>query len=304
MALEQISLEKAGIIWDRLVPKKTWHSDFWDFRVNTMNAYCDEDLILYDGKNFLPLQHDSKKDFYFLLGGMLVSKNYLTFDPAVLSDPAVPKNIYLDYLPKPFSGSIPGVSPRFFIDTKSCPDFETFTTRFDGKRRRMYQRQVRNFPEYSVDYDGTFDELVALNLKYHKESDFRNPLHVGFYKMLLEKYPNYLKLQTIRVDGKIASATFYLAMGESLACMIWGREREFDNVLKIGILEEIKLAKQLGLRYVDYQPTSSFWKYDLQLDAEPVFRFKRGSVPSFVENANEPIPEKLAENLRSRGLAN
>ena len=79
--MRELTLEEAKPIWDRLVPEKIVWTDDWDIRVALCREYNYKPRILYDGKNFFPLQSDPEVGYYEILGGDTVERNYLTFDP-------------------------------------------------------------------------------------------------------------------------------------------------------------------------------------------------------------------------------
>jgi len=298
--MREISLKEGKIIWDRFVPDKQVWTDDWDIRVAICEAFGYKTLILYDGKNFFPLQYDHENGFYTLLGGDTVEKNYLTFDPRFMkTSDEIPENIYFDFLGERFEGCVEGLCPQFFIDLEKINSIDDFIKRFSKTHQKNFKRECRNFGSYGFVRHGTITELAALNRKtFGDESDFAGEC-IACYT-ILDKDPR-TEYWSIIEDGKAAAMIQYFFYNRTLSVCIWGIDERYGNSLKIILSETIKLAKSRDCSMIDFAPTYSSWKFFYRLDTAPLWRYKRGHIPDSVDRAEHGIPPDERKRLKEEG---
>ena len=280
--MREISPEEAKPIWDRFVSEKQVWTDDWDIRIALCKTFGYKPLILYDGKNFFPLQLDPEKGFHELIGGESVEKNYVTFDPDFMKrTDEIPENIYFDFLGKRFDGCMEGVCPQFFIDLNGIGGIEDYVKRFSKKHQKNFMRALRLFGPYEFKRQGTLDEMAHLNIgMFGKESDFAGE-NRGAYE-ILDKDPR-TEYWSIVKGGKTVSITQYFFFGRTMAVCVWGVGGDYAETIKISLVEAIKLAKSRGCDRIDYAPNYSGWKFFYRLDISPLWRYKRGNIPDSVD---------------------
>lgn len=298
--MREIQPDEAKQIWDRLVPEKEVWTDDWGIRMSICNMYGYKPLILYDGKNFFPLQLDPDRGFYELLGGESVEKNHLTFDPEFMkTTQELPENIYFDFLGERFEGCIEGVCPQFFIDLREINGIEDYVKRFSKKHRKNFMRALDQFGPYEFKRQGTLDEMAKLNIgMFGKDSDFAGE-NRGSYE-ILDRDPR-TEYWSIVKDGKTVSITQYFFFGKTMAVCVWGVGGDYGETIKVSLVEGIKLAKSRGCTRIDYAPNYSGWKFFYRLDTAPLWRYKRGNIPDSVEVTGYGVPPEERARLVAEG---
>ncbi|NYZ74045.1 hypothetical protein H0O00_02795 [Candidatus Micrarchaeota archaeon] len=298
--MREISLDEAKQIWDRFVPEKQVWTDDWDMRVAICKEFGYKPLILYDGRNFFPLQYEPENRFYTIISGATAEKNYLTFDPEFMKKTKeIPENIYFDFLAERFDGCVDALCPQFFIDLTGIDSIDDYLERFSAKHQKNFRRSCRQFGNYEFLRQGTLKEMAELNMEtFGQESDFVND-EMGCYA-ILDKDPR-TEYWSIVKDGKNALITQYFFYGRTMSVCSWGVGGGYDETMKIALAEAIKLAKSRGCTRIDYAPTYSSWKFLYRLDTAPLWRYKRGSIPSSVETPGYEIPLDERERLRAEG---
>jgi len=288
--MREISLEEAKTIWDGFVPEKQVWTDDWDIRVALCKAYDYKPLILYDGKNFFPLQYEPENGFYTMIGGTTNEKNYITFDPEFMkATKEIPENIYFDFLDDRFVGCTESACPQFFIDIASIYDIDQYLERFSKKHRKNFKRAIKLFGDYQFVRQGSLKELADLSILMFKEqSDFVNEDRACYD--ILDRDPR-TEYWSILKDDKPVMILQYFFYNRTMAVCVWGVDERYEDTLKIAIKEGIKLAKSRGCTRIDYAPTYSSWKSFYRLDSAPLWRFKRGNIPDTVEMTEYGVPE-------------
>jgi len=298
--MREISLEEAKPIWDRFVPEKEVWTDDWDIRVALCREFGYEPRILYDGKNFFPLQYDHEDDFYTILSADTAEKNYVTFDPEFMkTTKEIPENIYFDFLASRFEGCIEGLCPQFFIDLTSINTIDDYVKRFSRKHQKNFKRAYERFGDYEFLKQGTLEDMEALNIRvFGKESDFATESRACYE--ILDRDPR-TEYWSIMKDGKAASIIQYFFYNRTMSVCVWGVDEKYGDTLKVALTEEIKLAKSRGCTRIDFAPTYSGWKFFFRLDTAPLWRYKRGSIPDSVDTPGYEIPPDVRERLKAEG---
>jgi hypothetical protein len=287
--MQEITLDEAKQIWDRYVPEKQVWTDDWDTRVALCKKFGYTPAIFYDGKNFFPLQHDSEKDFYTIIGGDSVEKNYLTFDPEFMKTTTeIPNNIYFDFLENKFEGCLEGLCPQFFIDLTDISSISDYVQRFSKKHKKNFRRACKQFGEYEFRREGNLQKIAELNMEmFGEESDFNND--TKFCYALLD---NNMRTEywSIIKNNEIAFISQLFFSHKTLSVCIWGVDKKYRDTLKIALNELIKLAKGRGCKKIDFAPTYSSWKVLYRLNTAPLWRYKRGKICSSVDAADYGAP--------------
>jgi len=298
--MREITPEEARPIWDKFVPEKEIWTDDWDIRMALCKEFNWKPLILYDGKNFFPLQYEPENDCHSIIGGDAAEKNYLTFDPEFMKTTSeIPDNVYFDFLEKKFEGCIEGLCPRFFIDLKGIDNIEDYIKRFTSKHRNKFRRALKEFGDYEFIKQGTLDEVADLNKRtFAGESDFVTENRAAYE--ILDQDPRTEYWSVIK-DGKAALVTQYFFIGSTMSVCIWGVREGYDDTIKVAMAEAIKLAKSRGCTKIDYATTYSGWKFLYRLDTEPLWRYKRGKIPDSVDTPGYEIPPEERIRLREEG---
>jgi len=296
LMMREITVDEAEPIWDRFVPEKKIWTDDWGIRLALCKVFGSKPLILYDGKNFFPLQNED--GFYTLLGGDAVEKNYLTFDPGFMkTTKEIPENIYFDFLVERFDGCLDGLCPQFFMDIKRINSIDDYLVRFSKTHQKNFKRESRKFGSYEFVKGGTLAELAELNKKtFGKESDFAGEI-IACYA-ILDKDPR-TEYWSIIKDGETVSIIQFFFYGRTMSACIWGIDARYDNALKIILTEAITLAKGRGCTEIDFAPTYSGWKFFYRLDTAPLWRYKRGRIPDSVDLHGIPPNERA--RLKAEG---
>jgi hypothetical protein len=299
--MREISLEEAKSIWDRFVPEKQVWTDDWDIRVELCREFGYKPLILYDGKNFFPLQYEPENGFYTIISGMTAERNYLTFDPEFMKTTKdIPENIYFDFLTERFDGCIEALCPEFFIDLTGIGNIDDYVKRFSAKHQKNFRRACEQFGDYEFLKQGTLKELADLNIKMFGEaSDFASADGMVCYD-ILDKDPR-TEYWSIVKDGKKVLTTQYFFYGSTMSVSVWGVDEQYTDTMKVALAEAIKLAKSRGCTRIDYAPTYSSWKFLYRLDIAPLWRYKRGNIPDSVETPGYEVPPEERERLRAEG---
>jgi hypothetical protein len=298
--MREISLDEGKAIWDRFVPEKEIWTDDWDIRVAICKAFGWKPHILYDGKNFFPLQYEPENGIYTIIGGEAAEKNYLTFDPDFMkSTKEIPENIYFDFLTGRFEGCIEGLCPQFFIDLSGINSIDDFLKRFSGKHQKNFRRSLNQFGSYEFRKQGTLEDMAELNKQmFGEKSDFVTENRASYE--ILDKDPR-TEYWSIMKSGKIAMITQYFFFNRTMSVCVWGADEKYGDTLKVALAEGITLAKSRGCTKIDYAPTYSSWKFFYRLDTAPLWRYKRGRVPDSVETPGYEIPADEREKLRAQG---
>ena len=298
--MHEISLEEAKPIWDNFVPEKKVWTDDWDIRVALCKEYGYKPLILYDGRNFFPLQYEPENDFYSIISGAIAEKNYITFDPQFMkTTQEIPKNIYFDFLSDKFDGCIEGVCQQFFIDFIGINNIDDYIKRFSKKHQKNFKREYKQFGNYEFVKQGTLKEMADLNIgMFGEKSDFANEDRTCYD--LLDRDPR-TEYWSILKDGKTVSIIQYFFYNRTMSVCVWGTDRRYNDTLKVALTEGIKLAKSRGCTRIDYAPTYSNWKFFYRLDTAPLWRYKRGNIPDSVEITEYGIPLEERGRLRAEG---
>ncbi|MFH0885079.1 MAG: hypothetical protein V1861_05205 [Candidatus Micrarchaeota archaeon] len=298
--MREIQSDEAKQIWDRLVPEKEVWTDDWDIRMAICRQYGYKPLILYDGKNFFPLQLDPERGFYELLGGESVERNYVTFDPEFMKKTdKIPKNIYFDFLDERFEGCIEGLCPQFFLDLTRISSIDDYIKRFSKAHQKNFKRECRRFGSYEFLKRGTLADLAELNRrKFKKDSDFADDGIASY--ALLDKDPRTEYWSVVK-DGETASITQFFFYNRTMSTCIWGIDERYGNSIKIILTEAITLAKSRDCTKIDFAPTYSDWKFFYRLDTSPLWRYKRGDIPDSVETTDYGIPPDERVRLKAEG---
>lgn len=287
--MREISLDEARPIWNRLVPEKELWTDDWDIRVALCRAFGGEPLILYDGRNFFPLQYDREDGFYSILGGESSERNYLTFDPDFMKATGdIPEDIYFDFLADRFDGCVEGLCPQFFIDLANIGGIEDYVKRFSGKHRKNFMAELRKFGSYEFVKRGGLDELAALNRRrFGDRSDFAGEGAATY--SILDRDPR-TEYWSIMKGGDAAAVVQLFFCGRAMSVCSWGAEGLHGNPMRAILAASISLAKGRGCARVDFAPTYAPWKLLFRLDTAPLWRYKRGDIPDSVDAAEYGIP--------------
>jgi len=298
--MREISLEEAKPIWDKFVPEKQVWTDDWDIRVALCKAFGYKPLILYDERNFFPLQYDHENGFHTILGGDSAEKNYLTFDPQFMkTTKEIPENIYFDFLVDRFEGCIEGICPQFFIDLTRINSIDDYIKRFSKTHQKNFKRECRRFGSYEFVKRGTLADLADLNRrKFGNDSDFAGEC-IACYA-LLDKDPRTEYWSVVK-DGEMTSITQFFFYNRTMSVCIWGIDERYGNSIKIILTEAIGLAKSRNCTKIDFAPTYSDWKFFYRLDTAPLWRYKRGNIPDSVEITEYGIPPDERERLKAEG---
>jgi len=298
--MREISLEEAKPIWDRFVLEKQVWTDDWDIRVALCKEYGYKPLILYDGRNFFPLQYEPDNGFHTIIGGETAEKNYLTFDPEFMkTTKEIPENIYFDFLTDKFDGCIEGLCPQFFIDLAHLNSIDDYIKRFSKTHQKNFKRECRRFGSYEFVKRGALAELADLNRrKFGNDSDFAGE-DIASYA-LLDKDPR-TEYWSIVKGGETASITQFFFYNRTMSACIWGIDGRYENSLKIILTEAIRLAKSRNCAKIDFAPTYSGWKFFYRLDTAPLWRYKRGNIPDSVEITEYGIPPDERRGLEADG---
>jgi|GEM_PF-6805490 len=297
--MREISLDEGKSIWDRFVPEKEIWTDDWGIRVELCKAFGWKPLILYDGKNFFPLQYEPENGIHTIIGGEAAEKNYLTFDPDFMkSTKEIPENIYFDFLVERFDGCVEGLCPQFFIDLRNVNNIDDYLTRFSAKHRKNFRSAIRKFGEYEFKKYGTLQDLALHNARmFGEKSDFVTENRASYE--ILDKDPR-TEYWSIMKGREIALITQYFFLNKTMSVCVWGVDERYEDTLKVALAENIKLAKSRGCTKIDYAPTYSSWKFLYRLDTAPLWRYKRGRIPESVEAAGYGIPREEMERLRAQ----
>ncbi len=298
--MREISLEEAKPIWDGFVPEKQIWTDDWDVRVALCKAYDYKPLILYDGRNFFPLQYEPENGFYSIIGGTTAEKNYITFEPEFMKKTKeIPENIYFDFLTDKFDGCTEGACPQFFINLEGINNIDEYIKRFSKKHQKNFKRAYNQFGKYQFIKKGTLKEMAELNIKmFRDKSDFINDSIVCYE--LLDRDPR-TEYWSIIKDGKTASIIQYFFYNLTMSVCVWGVDEKYKDTLKVAMTEGINLAKSRGFTRIDYAPTYSSWKFFYRLDTASLWRYKRGNIPDSVEMTEYGVPSDERKRLIGEG---
>ncbi len=287
--MRELSLEEAKPIWDGFVPDKQVWTDDWDIRVALCKAYDYKPLILYDGKNFFPLQYEPENCFYTIIGGTTNERNYITFDPEFMkSTKEIPDNIYFDFLVDKFDGCIESACPQFFIDLTRVDDIDQYIERFSKKHKKNFMRAIKQFGDYRFVKQGNLKELADLSILMFKEkSDFLSEDRACYDILDRDKRTEYW---SILKDDRPVMIIQYFFYNRTMSVCVWGVDERYGDTLKVAVKEGIALAKSRGCTRIDYAPTYSSWKFFYRLDTAPLWRYKRGNIPDSVEATEYGVP--------------
>jgi hypothetical protein len=299
--IRELSLDEAKQVWDRFVPDKQIWTDDWDIRVALCKEFNYEPHILYDGKNFFPLQYDPDKGIHEIIGGDTAEQNYLTFDPEFMKTTKdIPEDVYFDFMTERFEGCVEGLCPQFFIDLSAIDGIDGFLERFSAKHAKNFRRAIKQFGDYEFVRKGTIKEMGELNIgMFGEKSDFASKEGRVCYD-ILDKDPRTEYWSVVK-DGKIALVTQYFFYNKTMSVCVWGVDEHYQDTMKIAVAEAIKLAKCRGCNRIDYAPTYSSWKFLYRLDTAPLWRYKRGSIPDSVERPGYEIPPDDWKKLKEEG---
>jgi len=297
--MRELSLDEAKPIWDRFVPDKMVWTDDWDIRVAICKQYGYKPKILYDGKNFFPLQSDPETGYCEILGGDTVERNYLTFDPDFMKKTdKIPENVYFDFLIDRFDGCLEGLCPQFFLDLVKIDGIDDYLERFSKKHRKNFKRSCRLFGDYGFRREGTLKELAALNREmFGEKSDFSGGGQECYD--ILDKDPR-TEYWSIVKDGRAVLVTQYFFYGKTMSVCVWGSDKTHDT-MNVALSEGIKLAKSRGCDRMDFAPTYAPWKTFYRLDTAPLWRYKRGNIPDSVDNTGYMVPPDEMMRLKAEG---
>src|SRR3989338_22682 len=300
LMMRELTLEEAKPIWDSFVPEKQVWTDDWDIRVAICKEYDYRPLILYDGKNFFPLQSEPENNFYSILGGISVEKNYITFDPEFMKTTReIPENIYFDFLIDKFDGCTEGVCPQFFINLTNINNIEDYIKRFSKKHQKNFKRSYKQFGEYEFVKQGTLKELENLNINiFGEKSDFVSEDR-GCYDILDKD--SRTEYWSIIKDGEVVSIIQCFFYNRTVSVCVCGTNGKYTDTLKVMLAEGIALAKNRHCTRIDYAPTYSSWKHFYRLDSAPLWRYKRGNIPDSVDIIEYGIPPDEQIRLTAEG---
>ncbi len=298
--MRELSVDEAKPIWDKFVPAKQVWTDDWDIRVALCKEYGYVPFILYDGKNFFPLQYEPENKFYSILGGTTSEKNYLTFDSEFMkTSKEIPENIYFDFLDAKFDGCVESACPQFFIDITAIKSLTDYMKRFSHKHRKNFKHAIKKFGSYEFLQQGTSKELAALNILTFKEkSDFVTEASASYDLLDDDSRTEYW---SIVKDGKTAFIIQYFFYDTTMSVCVWGADRQFKDSLKVAFKESILLAKSRGCTRIDYAPTYSGWKFLYHLDTQPLWRYNRGVIVDTPEMSEYGIPAEERKKLQLKG---
>lgn len=298
--MREISPDEAKPIWDRFVPEKQVWTDDWDIRVALCKAYDEKPLILYDGKNFFPLQYEAGDGYYTIIGGTTAEKNYVTFNPQFMkATKEIPEDVYFDFLADRFGGCVEGVCPQFFIDLTWINGIDDYIKRFSGKHQKNFRRTIKQFGEYEFVKQGTLKEMGGMNrITFGEKSDFATE-NMACYE-LLDRDPR-TEYWSIVKGGKNVLITQYFFYNRTMSVCVWGADKAYGETLKVALAEGIKLAKSRGCTRIDYAPTYSSWKFLYRLDTAPLWRYKRGNIPDSVDTTEYGVPADERAKLKAEG---
>jgi len=296
--MRELSLEETKPIWDKFVQDKQVWTDDWDMRVAICKAFGYKPLILYDGRNFFPLQDEG--GYYSIMGGETVERNYATFDPEFMkATKEIPENIYFDFLVDRFEGCTDALCPQFFLDLTDITGVDDYLKRFSKNHQKNFKRECARFGSYEFVKRGTLAELAHLNKKtFGDDSDFVGEALECY--ALLDKDPRTEYWSVVK-DGETASITQFFFYNRTMSACIWGIDESRGNSMKIILAEAIKLAKSRECVRIDFAPTYSSWKFLYRLDTAPLWRYKRGDIPDSVDAAECGIPPDERERLKADG---
>jgi len=298
--MREISPEQAKPIWDKFVPEKQVWTDDWDIRVALCKEYGYKPLILYDGRNFFPLQYEPENGFYSIISGTTAEKNYITFDPQFMkTTKEIPENIYFDFLTDKFDACIEGVCPQFFMDLTGINSIDDYIKRFSRKHQKNFKRAYAQFGEYKFIKQGTLNEMADMNIvMFEEKSDFATENKACYDILDRDSRTEYW---SIIKDGKAVLITQYFFYNRTMSVCVWGVDEKYNDTLKVALTEGIKLAKSRGCTRIDYAPTYSSWKFFYRLDTAPLWRYKRGNIPDSVEITEYGVPPDERRRLKAEG---
>ncbi|MEK6849764.1 MAG: hypothetical protein AABY01_04315, partial [Nanoarchaeota archaeon] len=257
-------------------------------------------LILYDGKNFFPLQFEPENGYYTLMSGATAEKNYLTFDPEFMKKTKdIPENIYFDFLDTSFDGCVEGLCPQFFVDITGINNVNEFIKRFSKKHQKNFKHAYKKFGKYSFVKKGNYKELEAFNIAtFEDKSGFVTEESTCYNILDNDSRTEYW---SIIKDEETAFILQYFFYGKTMSVCVWGANEKYKDSLKVAFTESILLAKSRGCTRIDYAPTYSGWKFLYHLDTAPLWRYKRGTIPDAVDSADYEIPPAERTKLKAKG---
>ncbi|MBU1119219.1 GNAT family N-acetyltransferase [Patescibacteria group bacterium] len=285
--------KKAEELWQHFSKNKTAYDD-WQFR-NAFHAPTDFPLYFYSGsiKNeligFLPLQHNTKKNFLEFFAGSFMEYNHVFLKDGFEEYANnfylhVLKNAQKNILLRDMSDTTPDLldveeyDSTFTLKLKEFGSLESLLEkRFSSKSRGNLRKKMRKIDENNIEIIENnledIDLLMDLNQKrFGEESSFADKSQRESFHLLLNLPLKWL-LQTFIVNGKKESVSLSLIYKNIFMYIMAGTDLE--NVPNLGsyvITKVMEKAFASEADILDAGRNPSGWKDRWHLDAAPAYR--------------------------------
>ena len=179
------------------------------------------------------------------------------------------------------SAQLPIDDYRYFIDIEKIGySFDGFLKRFSSKHRKNLRYDLEKLTTHCEVYHNRVEDFVYMveqNIKRNENSFFLDEwFRNGFKRMVLAaKESNELEMLSICIDGVLASVQVAILHNREYLVLLGGNDPDIKNVGKLMMMEHIKNAIAKKAKIVDFMSTDTGWKQLWNLDAEPVYAFKK-----------------------------
>jgi hypothetical protein len=288
-------LDECRDIWEREIPKEQI-SDLWEVRDCFQRHYNHRpNFLITEDKNgvggFFPLSwNEETKTYMYFPGETWEGKTWLEQNHLSFSDSAtltallehIPGKYYLRYLqPTEAMTSTPQTIDEigyYFLPPMYDFDINNYYLAFSGKSRKRLIREIETFEsrdfEYVYNNEADFETMVSMNLqRYGDMSYFSDPRFLNsfrdLYHLLIER--KYIRLVTIRIDGKAAAVDMGCVYNGSYTLLAGGTNPEFPGIAKFINLHHMKWACENNIEKVDFLCGDFNWKTLFHLTPQPLY---------------------------------
>jgi CelD/BcsL family acetyltransferase involved in cellulose biosynthesis len=171
---------------------------------------------------------------------------------------------------------------RYFIDLEKIGySIDVFFARFSSKHRKNLRHDLEKLTQGRCEvYHNRIEDfayMVEQNIRRNENSFFLDGWFLnGFKRMVLAaKESNELEMLSICVDGTLASVHVAILHRSEYLVLLGGNDPNIQNIGKLMMLEHIKNAISKKAKIIDFMSTDTGWKRLWNLDAEPVYSFKK-----------------------------
>ncbi len=288
-------LNECRELWKRLIPKDQI-SDLWEVRDCFQRHYNHRPNFVTANDNngvcgFLPLSwNEETKTYLYFPGETWEGKTWLEQNHLIFRDGAtlksllncIPEHYYLRYL-QPTEEMINSHHTideigYYFLPPRYDYDINNYLTEFSGKSRKRLRRELDVFGsrdhEFVYNNESDFETMVSLNFKrygalsYFSDSRFLDSFR-SLFQLLNER--NYVRLVTVRIEGKVAAVDMGCVYNGTYTLLAGGTNPEFPGIAKFINMHHMKWACEQHIEKVDFLCGDFNWKTLFHLTPRPLY---------------------------------